>query len=177
MANGANSYVTNATFTNGEITLTIRVDDFGSSGGYVEITGQATQTGGAIAPYSMVVPVPAKPNAGPDADDPPGTEHYEVTVTATPMKAYQFWEDEEITVVTRVARVWLTVLESPSQQSGQVGQTGSSQSAGNGTTWNYTKKVAQVTDGSGSGWGSGSGSGSGSSSGSGPGSAPAANAS
>jgi hypothetical protein len=159
MANGANSYVTNVSFTNGQIELTIRVDDFGSSGGYVEVSGQATQTGGAIAPYSEVVPVPDKPNAGPDADDPPGTEHYEVTVTATPMKDYKFWESEEITVVTRVARVWLTVLESPAQasQSGQVGQKAPGQAAGPGTAWSQRKAVSQVTDGSGSGYGGGSG--------------------
>jgi hypothetical protein len=157
MANGANSYVTNVSFTNGQIELTIRVDDF-KSGGYVEITGQATQTGGAIAPYNEVVSVPATPNAGPDPDDPPGTQHYEVTVKATPMKDFQFWQSEEITVVTRVARVWLTVLESASQvpsQPEQSGQKAPGQAAGPGTVWNQRKAVTPVTDGSGPGWGSG----------------------
>jgi hypothetical protein len=153
MANGANSYVTNATFTNGQITLTIRVDDF-KSGGYVEITGQATQTGGAIAPYSRVVAVPTEPTIPPDPKIAGDTGHYDVTVTATPMKKYQFWPTEEITVVTRVARVWLTVLGPPaSDPSGSAGQTDPGQSGS--MTWNQPKAVTQETDGSDYGGGSG----------------------
>ena len=56
-----NAYVTSAKFTGGKIELTVVVDDY-KSGGYVEISGQATQTAVKLATQMRAVgPRPALP--------------------------------------------------------------------------------------------------------------------
>jgi hypothetical protein len=55
-----NAYVTSAKFTGGKIELTVVVDDY-KSGGYVEISGQATQANGAFANFYNIEEVPPTP--------------------------------------------------------------------------------------------------------------------
>lgn len=133
MPDPSNSYVTDATFNGGKITLTVRVDSF-TAGDYVEISGHATQSSGAFANYYSIEEVPADPadpaspatpadaatpaspatpagTAAPPAVYTPKT----VTVTADPVPPQRFLPSEDITVVVRVAKVWVTVLGGQNQ--------------------------------------------------------------
>ena|SRR5215471_18919241 len=143
-----NSYVTSAKITGGKIQLTVRVDDFkpeDNTAEYVEISGQATQTAGAFANFYDIQQVPPKPNAPADADDPPGTVgavHYEIDVTGAPIP-HRFTVDEDVTIVMRVAKVWLTVLGK------KVGLTPEMVGTdGEGMTWDKELRVAGIAGGS-----------------------------
>jgi hypothetical protein len=139
-----NSYVTSAKITGGKIRLTVRVDDFkpeDDTAEYVEISGQATQTAGAFANFYDIQQVPATPNGPADPGDPPGTRHYEIYVTGAPIP-HQF-TDKDVTVVMRVAKVWLTVLGK------KVGLTQEMVgSDGEGMIWDNEPRVAEIGDGS-----------------------------
>jgi len=130
-----NAYVTSATITDGKIELTVVVDDFVKYGGYVEVSGEATQTSGAFANFYDIQEVPSEPNLPPDPD---GTEHYGVVVSATPIPPKKF-TDLEVTTVMRVARVWVTVLGK--RGSGAVIQP---PDAADLTTWDRINQVSQV---------------------------------
>ena len=94
-------YVTNVTITGDQLTFQVQVDDF-KPNSVIEISGQATQSGGAFAPISEIKTVPAQPNGD--------KGEYYVDVTATRMGEYPFRDDQDVTVFVRVARVWVTVL-------------------------------------------------------------------
>jgi hypothetical protein len=141
------SYVTSATITDGKIQLSVRVDDFKpdeDATAYIEISGQATQTGGAFANFYDIQQVPAKPNVlatDPSVTD--GKDHYYVYVTGAPIP-HPFWSREDVTVVMRVARVWLTVLGAKPEAEGHQ----SSGRAVEGTTWPKALRVAGIDGGS-----------------------------
>ncbi len=98
-------YVDRATVAGSKITLRVEVTDFGPSGGYVSVSGQATQVGGALAVINATVAVPAAPNGdGADAGS------YFVDVTADTIGPYKFRKDQNISVYVTVGRNWLTVL-------------------------------------------------------------------
>jgi hypothetical protein len=128
-----NAYVTSAKFTGGKIELTVVVDDY-KSGGYVEISGQATQTNGAFANFYNIKEVPPNPNLPANPSVPGDTLHYGVVVSAVPLPGKKFRKNLDVTTIMRVARVWLTVLEK-NQASG---------AAVEGTTWNKVKIVSSV---------------------------------
>ena len=111
MPSPSNSYVTSATFNAaGQIELTVRVDNF-PPGDYVEISGHATQTSGAFANYYSIEVVPALPaNTSNPANPPAANAPNTVTVTADPVPPQRFLPNEDVTVVVRVAKVWVTVL-------------------------------------------------------------------
>lgn len=114
-------YVTNVTFKDGQIVLTVRVDNY-RPGESLEISGQATQNGGAYAAFYDTQSVP-EPN-------PDGTAF--IYVKATPSE--QFENGRNVTVVLRAAKVWATVLgESPPEQR----PVGNVVPAGDGSTWSY----------------------------------------
>ena len=92
------SYVTRAEFDNKNIILTVQVDDF-TVGEAVEISGQATQNDAALATFYGIQKVP-----GPDS-----SKHSYLKVTADPGDT-KFEADQDVTVVARVAKVWVTVL-------------------------------------------------------------------
>jgi hypothetical protein len=126
-----NPYVTNVTFRNSQIVLTIRVDEF-QPGESLEISGHATQNGAAFASFYDTQTVP-KPN-------PDGTAN--IYVKATPSQ--QFEKGHSITVVLRAAKVWVTVLgDSPPEQGGSGVQP---EQAGEGSTWSYIKAVWPPAD-------------------------------
>jgi hypothetical protein len=109
----ANSWVTKAAITTDatagtQITLTVQIDDF-TAGETVEISGQATQEGGAFANYYSLKQVPVA--------DPTNGDHKIVTVTTHPIPPNQFVPDKEVTTVLRVSMVWATVLQKPSATS------------------------------------------------------------
>ena len=98
-------YVDSVTLTNNKITFRVEVSDFGPSGGYVEVSGQASQVGGALAIIFQTVEVPDAPNG--DGDD---DKAYFVNVTADTVGPNPFRKDQNVSVFVRVARAWLTVL-------------------------------------------------------------------
>jgi hypothetical protein len=118
-------YVTGVTFKNSQIVLTVRVDNF-QPGESLEISGQATQNGGAYAAFYDTQSVPER--------NPDGTAY--IYVTATPSQAFE--EGRKVTVVLRAAKVWVTVLgESPPEQR----PAGHVVPAGDGSTWSYIQAM------------------------------------
>ena len=129
----SNPYVTSATIEDGKIKLSVDVTDY-SAGTYVEISGSATQTSGAFANFYDIQQTPIKPN---DSDDPESTKRY-VVVSAHPLPPNTFRADEDVTVVIRVGRVWLTVLGK--------GLPGDTATSGKGARWTRVLRTSQVTD-------------------------------
>jgi hypothetical protein len=127
----ADSYVTSATIKDGQIELSVQVDDFPDNE-TVEISGVATQSGGAFANYYDIQKVPAAVAA---AD---GTSHKTVTVATHPIPPNKFMQDQDVTVVLRVSRVWVTVLGKPTATSKLANQPQP------GTTWGTIKVVSSM---------------------------------
>jgi len=98
-------YVTKvSSLTNGDIKFTVLIDGLEedvTEEEFIEVTGAATQVGGAFAMISQVVRAPE------NVDD-KGTGSVDVTVTPSP--AREFRKDLDVTVFLRVSRVWVTVL-------------------------------------------------------------------
>lgn len=133
-------YVTSATITDGKIVLSVRLDKF-TPNEYVEISGQATQINGAFANFYDIQQVPAEPNVPADPSIPGDTEHYDVDVTGAP-SPHQFKGNQDVSVVARVATVWLTVLQGKPPAKGYGGGL-----APDGATWK-AKTVSQLNGGS-----------------------------
>ena len=137
-------YVTKVTVKNEQIMLKIGVDEF-TPGETLEISGHATQTGGAFAVFYDIQLVPEK--------DPDGEAY--IWVKAPPSQ--DFKKGHAVTVVLRAARVWTTVLgEAPPEPGSSPGQTesatlqglaqlpqsqGSDESADEDTNWNDVRAV------------------------------------
>ena len=96
---------------------------------YVEISGQASQTGGAFANFYDIRQVPAKPE-----DD----DHYYIYVQGKPLP-HEFLDNEQVTVWLRVSRAWLSVLGQPD------GFVPLGQTAGEGMTWDKELSVTQIS--------------------------------
>jgi hypothetical protein len=126
-------YVESVSITGHKITLRVEVTDFKTSTGGIEISGQATQNGGAFANISSIVDI-ATATVGDDGE-------LFVTVTADSIPPYRFRKDQDVTIFVRVSKVWVTVL---GEQSGVAQSYGKPQDAGDGTTWNQLRKVTQV---------------------------------
>jgi hypothetical protein len=137
-------YVISAKITGGKIELGVLVDGF-EPAEYVEISGQATQTNGALANFYDIKDVPDKPNVPADPSIPNDTDHYCVYVSAPllPNSPKKFSKDLDVTTVFRVAKLWLTVLG----EHGEVlGDQPPPQEAGDGTMWDIVKAVSAVGD-------------------------------
>jgi hypothetical protein len=129
-------FVTSATIKNNMIELSVELDH-PDSGSYVEVSGSATQTGGAFANFYDIQEVPAgfSDTSGP---------YPSVNVSAHPLPANKFRDDQDVTCVIRVAKVWLTVL-------GRNGQTTTLKvppppPPPDGTKWDVVRKVSEITD-------------------------------
>jgi hypothetical protein len=120
---------------NGLIELTVEFDRL-DSGSYVEVSGSASQTGGAYANFYDVAKVPA------DLSDPNG-ENPSVTVSAHALPPGKFMKDQDVTCVIRTGKVWLTVL---GRQATSAEQGVTDLTAGENTTWDDVKKVSHITD-------------------------------
>jgi branched-subunit amino acid aminotransferase/4-amino-4-deoxychorismate lyase len=141
MAAQANSYITSATINGNQLTFQVKVNDF-ESNDVIEITGQATQSGGAFAPISSIKTVPAKSNG----------DNY-VEVTAGKMGEYPFRKDQDVTVFVRVSRVWVTVLGPQGKSAGTRAagqeaedQEAEDQKADDGMIWDDVRKVSEMED-------------------------------
>lgn len=130
--NGSPLFVTSATIKDNKIALIVDVGAFDPNGA-VEISGHATQSGGAFANFYDIQHVPATPT--PDG-------HAYVEVTADPLPPRPFRKDQDVTVVLRVAKVSVTVL-GESTQGSQLAQY-QDQTAAEGTTWNQVREVSEI---------------------------------
>jgi len=93
----ANGYVTKVTLRNNQVVVKIGLDDF-TPRESVEISGYATQAGGAFAVFNDIQLVPER--------DPDG----EITMWVKAPPSADFKKGKAVTVVLRAARVWTTVL-------------------------------------------------------------------
>jgi hypothetical protein len=140
----SDSYATNAQMTpGGQIELTVQLDDF-TPEETVELSGQATQTGGAFANFYDIVQVPKDSTTGPD-----GKEHYYVSVTTSPLPPHKFRKDQDVTVFLKAAKVWVTVLGAgagPTPMSSPTLTTtaGPGNPAGVGDGWGKVKQVSDL---------------------------------
>lgn len=122
-------WVYSVTKTDGKITFRVEVTDFKPTAGVVEISGQATQEGGAFAPIYATATVPDAPNGDPKDKDEAGLSFVNVDVAENP--DYPFRSGEAVTVFVRVSKAWVTVIgQSTVQGSVEPGQV-----APEGTTW------------------------------------------
>jgi hypothetical protein len=125
-----------------QITLSVEVTDFETHRGGIEISGQATQPGGAFATFSQAVNF--------DKDATHKDDGWFVNVTAKTIPPVMFNENQEITVFVSVAKVWVTVLGHDAASSYTPGSTpkweqvtGASQQTGK--TWaQYRKEQAEA---------------------------------
>lgn len=132
-----NPYVTSATFASGQMTFSVLADDFqGDEEEYIEISGYATQTGGAFANIYTVASIPAK---AADGSKPPP-----VTVQANPRPQMKFRQDQDVTVAIRVSKVWVTVLRIAPLGD----ETENPPPPPDGTTWNVIGHVSEMYGGS-----------------------------
>jgi hypothetical protein len=111
------------------------VDDF-DPGDYIEISGAATQVGGAFAAIHKVASVPPKPT------DPPEAEA-SVDVSADLCSDKEFRKDLDVTVYIRIAKIWVTVLGEgpPSESKGPPDQ---GIPVDEDTMWGKIRHVAQL---------------------------------
>jgi hypothetical protein len=101
-------WVYSAKITDGKITFRVEVTDFKPTAGVIEVSGQATQVGGAFAPIYAISEVPAKPNGDENEEEERGRSF--VDVEADPTPEHPFTGDQDVTVFVRVSKVWVTVL-------------------------------------------------------------------
>jgi tetratricopeptide (TPR) repeat protein len=85
---------------NGTINLYLTVEGF-DQGTAIELSGQATQTNGAVASFYSIQTVPASSGPGAGAA---------MEVQSVPMVG-EFSNSDPITVVARAAEVWITTLQ------------------------------------------------------------------
>jgi hypothetical protein len=127
----SNPYVTKVTLKKKQIVLTVKLEGF-TAGDPIELSGYATQNGGAFAVFNDIQKVPE-----PNPDD--TTIMY---VTAAPSRDFE--EGDAITVVLRAAMVWATVLEEGEEEEPSTGH-GPSISrphlAEEGTSWGRIRSV------------------------------------
>jgi hypothetical protein len=127
-------YVNSAAIKNDKIELSVELDA-SDSGTYVEISGSATQTGGAFANFYDVQQVPTT------SSDPGEPDKRYVSVSAHPLPPNHFRDDQDVTAVIRVAKVWLTVLGRGYTTS----QENPPPPAQEGTKWEQVRKVSEIT--------------------------------
>ena len=111
------------------ITLSVEVTDFATTKGELEISGTATQEGGAFATFTQVVDFDKEASQEDDG--------WFADVTAKTIPPVQFDPNKAITVFVRVARVWVTVL---GQDAANPYTTGST------TKWGQIKGSGQLTN-------------------------------
>lgn len=127
-------YVRSATINKGQVEIIVELDPR-ESGYYVEVSGSATQTGGAFANFYGISEATVDP-ASPSGSNPT------VKVSSDPLPPNKFWNDEDVTFVIRVSKVWLTVLGPQPTDPGTAPRTAGP--ADEGMTWNDLKKVSHL---------------------------------
>jgi hypothetical protein len=132
MTNQVHPFVKSATIKNDMIEITVELAH-SDSGSYVEVSGSATQTGGAFANFYDVKEVPAGVS---------GAFPF-VNVSSHPLPPNKFTKGEDATFVIRLGKVWLTVLGPEVSTSEPITQ---GTPAKEGATWNVLKRVSHIKD-------------------------------
>jgi hypothetical protein len=137
-------WVYSATITGDKITFSVEVTDFKPDAGVIEISGQATQVGGAFAPINAIAQVPAEPNGNPGEGDERGRSF--VDVVAEPTPDHSFRKDQDVTVFVRVSQAWVTVLGAgEGEPNGTPELTVPDEKANEGQTWAKHKADARIS--------------------------------
>jgi hypothetical protein len=129
---GVNSYVTRADFQNEVMVFSVQLQGF-NVGEAVELSGSATQNNGALASFYDIQTISAVDSKG----------IAQLTVSATP--SAPFMEGEDVTVVLRAAKVWVTVLGEEPDERSQVRGTEAGP-AQEGTAWPKVKEETAVRE-------------------------------
>jgi hypothetical protein len=126
-------YVISATINQeNKLVLTVKIDDEFTTGEPLEISGHATQNGGAFAVFNVIENVPDR--------NPDGTAY--IYVAATPSQP--FVKGHPVTVVLRAATVWATVLkETQTEPAPQLAN--ETEPAAEGTGWSVVSNVSYAT--------------------------------
>jgi hypothetical protein len=127
-----NPYVRSATINNGLIEMTVELGP-PDAGSYVEVSGSATQTGGAFANFYGIG------EAKVDLASPSGSNPT-VKISAHALPPNKFRNHEDVTFVIRVAKVWLTIL-GPNPLGLNPATKGP---AVDGMTWDQIKRVSHL---------------------------------
>jgi hypothetical protein len=128
MSNGSNPYVIRVTIEDGQIVLTVRVDDFPSDAS-IELSGYAIQDGNAFASFYDIQSVTKNPDGTAIA-----------YLRGTPTEGFK--NGVPVTVALRVARAWISVLT----ESAEYGPTLTNTTAPDGTVWDTVETVGQVSE-------------------------------
>jgi hypothetical protein len=134
-------WVYSAKITNGKITFRVEVTDLKSTKRLVEISGQATQVGGAFAPIYAITEVPGAPNG--EKDEEGEEDRYYVDVEAEPTPKHPFRKDQDITVFVRVSQAWVTVLGEGTDKPTEL--VGEDKTAPEGLTWGKFRADARIS--------------------------------
>jgi len=124
-------WVTDVTFKDNQIVLTVKIEGF-NPGENIELSGYATQDGGAFAVFNDLQTVP-EPNRG-----------NKILMYVTSLSSRGFAEGDAVTVVFRAARVWTTVLEEgeEGESSGYPTAPSPPELAEDGTSWSRRRSAA-----------------------------------
>lgn len=133
-------WVYSAKITGDKITFRVEVTDFKPDAGDIEISGQATQEGGAFVPIYKVTNMAIAEKG--DPKDPDEKGRYFVNVEAVPDPDYPFRNGQAITAFVRVSKAWVTVIGQSTTGLPGRGQPG--QPAPPGTTWDNHLADAHV---------------------------------
>jgi hypothetical protein len=117
-----------------QITLRVEVTDLKNTQGGIEVSGVATQVGGAVATFSKVVDIDTA-----ESETEGGNTYWFVFVTADTIPPHHFTLNEDITVFVRVAKVWVTVLGHEKPTTGVTGET-----VGATASWDHFKQASQL---------------------------------
>ena len=134
MPDPSHPYVDSVSMAGNQIKLSVEVTDFMTTGGSVEISGQATQDGGGCANIYKLVDLSKATEGDPG--------EWFVTVTADTVPPCHFRKDQPVTVFIRTARVWVSVLGVPTMAETL---SLSGPAADKDTTWDTKGPVTQVT--------------------------------
>lgn len=126
-------YVTQVALLDGQIKLKVEFEASAAEQ-FFQLTGHATQNGGAFANFYAVQAAQALPD---------GT--VVAYVKASPLQ--EFKNDEDVTVVLRTARVSATVLGKPQPRQGPLQK--QAELAGEGAAWSEIKAASMVAGGGG----------------------------
>lgn len=139
-------WVYSATITGDTVTFRVEVTDLYAalkdSPGAIEISGEATQVNGSLAPISRIASM-ADASAG-AADDEDEAGRWFVNVEADPVPGHSFDPNEDVTVFVRLAQAWVTVLGRGTDDTSTNTTTTTGTEAPPGPTWGVHRADAHI---------------------------------
>ena len=133
-------WIYSAKMGDGEIIFRVEVTDFKPDAGDIEISGQATQEGGAFAPIYAIKNMADAVPGDPGDEDEAGRFFVDVAVARNP--DYPFRSGQAVTAFVRVSKTWVTVIGQSTDRLPSGAEPG--QPAPEGTTWDNHLADAHV---------------------------------